>query len=417
MADSVMLATARGPARPPLARRTEPFIESVIREMTRLGDEAGATNLSQGLPDFDPPEEVLEAALSSLREGHNQYTPRAVQLRQAPRDAAGGSPPPGPAAGSVRPVTVQLIARSVSRPVWERLQEEPFTAHVMAVFERACDLVTTDGKVVALVTPQVGDGPLNVVVDGRPGCFAGLSPGTRAMLEGKWLRLGGLTVSLEKAAVWEPRPDWDTLQTRQAVVADRLPLLHNLALRHAPAGSLLALLEGRGNRDDPAAAGPPSAIILAVAQEAATTLRQGWPRDRERMREGAAGLAGLGSGLTPAGDDFLAGVMLWAWLAHPTPGPLCATLVDAAAPRTTTISAAILRAAARGECSAPWQRLLKALSGEVKGKIEPATREVLAHGATSGADALAGFLYVGLETTGEYASVRSTPVCAPPSPE
>ncbi|MGD1996230.1 MAG: aminotransferase class I/II-fold pyridoxal phosphate-dependent enzyme [Anaerolineae bacterium] len=42
--------------------------------MTRLGDETGAINLSQGLPDFDPPMEVLEAALRALREGHNQYT-------------------------------------------------------------------------------------------------------------------------------------------------------------------------------------------------------------------------------------------------------------------------------------------------------------------------------------------------------
>ena len=60
--------------RPPTARRTEPFVESVIREMTRLGDEAGAVNLSQGLPDFSPPPEVLEAALAALRGGHNQYT-------------------------------------------------------------------------------------------------------------------------------------------------------------------------------------------------------------------------------------------------------------------------------------------------------------------------------------------------------
>ncbi|HIE37997.1 MAG TPA: aminotransferase class I/II-fold pyridoxal phosphate-dependent enzyme [Anaerolineales bacterium] len=73
------------PARPPLARRTEPFIESVIREMTRLGDEAGAINLSQGLPDFDPPAEVVEAALISLREGHHQYTFTwgALDFRQA----------------------------------------------------------------------------------------------------------------------------------------------------------------------------------------------------------------------------------------------------------------------------------------------------------------------------------------------
>ena len=58
----------------PLAARTQPFQESVIREMTRLGEEAGAVNLSQGLPDFEPPALVLEAALQAIRTGQNQYT-------------------------------------------------------------------------------------------------------------------------------------------------------------------------------------------------------------------------------------------------------------------------------------------------------------------------------------------------------
>lgn len=63
------------PSRPlTLARRTEPFQESVIREMTRLGDETGSVNLSQGLPDYDSPPEVLEAAAAAVRQGDNQYT-------------------------------------------------------------------------------------------------------------------------------------------------------------------------------------------------------------------------------------------------------------------------------------------------------------------------------------------------------
>jgi aspartate/methionine/tyrosine aminotransferase/glyoxylase-like metal-dependent hydrolase (beta-lactamase superfamily II) len=71
--------------RSPLAQRTAPFVESVIREMTRLGDETGSINLSQGLPDFEPPAEVLEAALTSLCEGQNQYsfTWGAGDFRQA----------------------------------------------------------------------------------------------------------------------------------------------------------------------------------------------------------------------------------------------------------------------------------------------------------------------------------------------
>ena len=59
---------------PEIAVRTEPFQESVIREMTRLGNETKAVNLSQGLPDFNPPTEILEAAITAIKKGENQYT-------------------------------------------------------------------------------------------------------------------------------------------------------------------------------------------------------------------------------------------------------------------------------------------------------------------------------------------------------
>jgi aminotransferase len=48
-----------------LSRRTRPFRESVIREMTRLHAEVGGVNLAQGLPDFEPPKELV-AALSKV---------------------------------------------------------------------------------------------------------------------------------------------------------------------------------------------------------------------------------------------------------------------------------------------------------------------------------------------------------------
>ena len=57
-----------------VAARTQHLRESVIREMTRLALSCGAVNLSQGFPDFDPPEAVLEAATAALRGGQNQYS-------------------------------------------------------------------------------------------------------------------------------------------------------------------------------------------------------------------------------------------------------------------------------------------------------------------------------------------------------
>ena len=50
---------------PKLSDRVESFTDSVIRRMTRISDEYGAINLSQGFPDFDPPKELLDALAKS----------------------------------------------------------------------------------------------------------------------------------------------------------------------------------------------------------------------------------------------------------------------------------------------------------------------------------------------------------------
>lgn len=56
-----------------MSARLGQITESVIREMTRLSDQYGAINLSQGMPDFDPPSQVMEAAVEAIRHGSNQY--------------------------------------------------------------------------------------------------------------------------------------------------------------------------------------------------------------------------------------------------------------------------------------------------------------------------------------------------------
>ena len=58
---------------PRTSLRTAAFAESVIRGMTRLANDCGAINLSQGFPDFQPPEVVLKAAERAAREGPHQY--------------------------------------------------------------------------------------------------------------------------------------------------------------------------------------------------------------------------------------------------------------------------------------------------------------------------------------------------------
>jgi len=312
------------------------------------------------------------------------------------------------------------VARSISRPVRERLYQPHqgrFDARALAVFEQACDLVTHDGEVVGLVSPQIGDGPLNIVVDGAAGLFVGIGAGMPVALElepeKERLWVGGLGVELGEAMVWglgsatgsacrdcalpsapadhlqAPRPHW------QPPGADHLQAPRPHWQPPGAAGGCSAPARWRARQGHPlhgpggrrGAAGGLGRRPRTAAGGSGWT---GWPGRRSyarwrrlSRRRDALGLAGLPCPLPP--------------LPRPGRGGR-SPLVEVAALRTTTLSAAFLRAAARGECNASWHTLLAALSerpGEEKEtKITAVVQEVLAHGATSGADSLAGFLYL-----------------------
>ena len=50
---------------------------TIFTVMSRLAQECGAINLSQGFPDFDPPPRLVELVTESMRSGINQYAPMA----------------------------------------------------------------------------------------------------------------------------------------------------------------------------------------------------------------------------------------------------------------------------------------------------------------------------------------------------
>ncbi len=68
-----------------ISKRVEGFTESVIREMTRVNNQCGGINLAQGMPNFPPPAEVLQAAHRAIDGDFHQYaiTWGAPRLRRA----------------------------------------------------------------------------------------------------------------------------------------------------------------------------------------------------------------------------------------------------------------------------------------------------------------------------------------------
>ena len=71
-----------------ISGRVQGFTESVIREMTRVVSQVGGVNLAQGMPNFPPPQELLDAAHRALEGDFHQYaiTWGAPSLRQAVAD-------------------------------------------------------------------------------------------------------------------------------------------------------------------------------------------------------------------------------------------------------------------------------------------------------------------------------------------
>jgi len=106
-------------------------------------------------------------------------------------------------------------------------------------------------------------------------------------------------------------------------------------------------------------------------------------------------LIGLGYGLTPSGDDFLAGVVMGfhKMQKHREAILLARHLYSKAQGKTTTISLAFYRALADGRVAEPHLRFLEMIGREEKTERENLFNRVTDFGGTSGWDTLAGIVF------------------------
>jgi hypothetical protein len=132
-------------------------------------------------------------------------------------------------------------------------------------------------------------------------------------------------------------------------------------------------------------------------------------RQPQRMFGRAMKLLGIGEGLTPEGDDVIAGAVASHILLAGAVGrrtehldAFTEPLNELSRTRTTSFSASLIRHASAGRVSAPFANLLKALTGG--GSLEAATEELLAVGHSSGPALVGGILVGGLALSLENAS-------------
>ena len=266
---------------------------------------------------------------------------------------------------------------SIGIQTWERLYGAAGEAILLGQFTRAVNIMVAD-HLIALVSPEVGNGPFHAVVDILPGTT--LPHHLPLSRDAEQLWLGSWRVQFQtKPVFWNPRVAWEEFTIDPEAYRD-LGAFAKMAAQSRDAWQDDIILGGAvGKRQ----ASPLTALGAARRSD-----------DADAFVVAAALLAGWGPGLTPSGDDFLAGLMLSFWAQQGEAArPLCDRIAAAALPRTTRLSGAFLQAAANGLADTRWHALLHALTGAPGVMLEQAAREVLAFGATSGLDMLAGFLY------------------------
>lgn len=267
-----------------------------------------------------------------------------------------------------------LAARSIGSPI-ANLFSVPGIGQVIATFERSCYL-DVNGRIVALVAPGLLNGPLNVVLATLPGmALARLSPAQHVQLSPGSLEIDDiLAIDLSRADVWNARLP-TLIHVDRSALQGHLDVIKTV-LVSAPAESLAH-----------AALRPPRASEGMDALYSA--LRH---QDVKTLAHAAERLAGLGQGLTPSGDDILAGMMIAVNLVRPGLAITVGDLVTAAVRgRTTRISIAYLEAASGGNAGEAWHVLARTLE-RTHSDVQAAARRVMAFGETSGADMLTGFV-------------------------
>jgi hypothetical protein len=207
------------------------------------------------------------------------------------------------------------------------------------------------------------------------------------ILERDGIQVGTLEIAIDRSTVWDPVFSWECFQSH-ALKPDALRVLSEKNQ------AALSNCRDLSFSDDPSTAGGYSAVpftrLMNRARQFCTSIKFG---ERDEAQYWFDQLCGLGIGLTPQGDDLLTGCLYacWATGAVEVDNDWISSISRSAQSKTTTLSAAWLKAASEGACSGMWHQLLQAICAANLREISLSIDPILAQGFTSGLSTLLGF--------------------------
>ena len=175
-------------------------------------------------------------------------------------------------------------------------------ARILHVFEPACNLINSKGDIISIVNPMIGNGPFNMIVPTIN--FQKLLHDNSPISIGKTsISLGTMNISVSRKKIWHPKPDWKTLREESNNITSFLNPIEKLLLKESPQDSFARILFPPTDNNFPV-------NIYEVVQETLADIKIILSnKEMDDLADIAARIAGLDGGLTPAGDDFLMGLI------------------------------------------------------------------------------------------------------------
>jgi hypothetical protein len=270
-----------------------------------------------------------------------------------------------------------LQAKTISVVVKKELEAASQVGNVHSVFHRAANFLF-DGRLVTICHEECGIPPNGIQFRTKSSFLQlGLKPGQRVNYHDTHVSVpeASCRVDLSSAELWSP------FVARISSPVDDVRRRHNLG----EAWNALDKYEDQ----HPSNAG----FWCSNEDLVACLLTAIRMKNVQAARVEAAKLVGLGGGLTPAGDDFLLGLIAALWIdSDPIAKPLAMFVAKIASERTTLLAETFHRYAVHHFYSSPLHMLLQNLLWGTARESALAVERTLRIGATSGADTLRGVL-------------------------
>ncbi len=294
--------------------------------------------------------------------------------------------------------TLHLNAISIGTTANTRLTQHEM-GRVHSVFQQVINISVHD-NLISIVGKRVGQGPLNIVVNFPHDLdlTAIVKAGDIVTLD-ETIRIDNtLSITTNSTSIWEASINFQDLLHPVNVILSNIEVVKEVVLASKNLKGLGELID-HVNDMEISSTYQLEPISKFAVPHISSLIRAIRLRISHDIIQSSNKIIGLGSGLTPSGDDMLIGLMIsMIYISENVQGidldveKISSDIISDITGRTTIISEEFLREAACGRVNEPVATLMEKILISGQKEMRESAKKVLSVGSTSGADTIFGII-------------------------